>query len=572
MAFSTMYRLLDSYRFMLALSLLLWLASSVQLIRTLQDPRGLARIEESLSDLLAPTAQYYDLFIDHHPIKGFQFSAATFTFPDGLLCFFWLSVCPNVSTALFFWFFSLLFLLGMAAIYALWPWLPCDSRKWLIPGVLLIGAIYQFGIAIPFLETATGQDWLPLFHTGAQISTLLAWGMVGRLRDAQSQWRVAQSLGSLCLLCAVTIFSDRIFGLYFLMPAFCTWGLLKLSSHLSSAIVAPLSWRQFGLALAACGLGTLLGLFLGKYIPNPGGGNPMAGYFSTLQLDRFLPRLLIQIQQLRNEFAAGDLLLWGCVASIGLMIWQVKYESVSSIVLQCLLASWIGIIVTDAIVILGPVGMMYIESDPGQWLWYSRYFLSGQQTLLLLWVVPFTSSPRIRLACVALVLGLLVWTIVVPRKPSVDLGNYQPRYVQMLDAYAEKHLLNAGFSAYWECKPIRYFSKRRLAASQIHQTNDAEAGAFTPHMWLCNSAWFFPQDEKGLAILPQWVLCREKPRHENDVHFSSKAVIASFGEPDQIYRDGNYTLLVYQDPKHEMLQRFCYRQPYAVWLKRNLGR
>jgi hypothetical protein len=130
---------------------------------------------------------------------------------------------------------------------------------------------------------------------------------------------------------------------------------------------------------------------------------------------------------------------------------------------------------------------------------------------------------------VAVLAGYLAGLVYELTQPSVPAQN------QQLTSWLEAHHLGTGLSGYWGSDVVTVTSGERVDVRPIQ----AQGSRVQPKSSLVNSAWYDPNQSSADFV----VLFPGIPVYPG---FTDRAaVIATFGEPAQIYHVGKYTILVW---------------------------
>ena len=329
--------------------------AGVQLARTYGDRRsGHDQFQMYSSDFLVGAAVYSDLFVDQYSLKGFQFSAATFAVPDLLVYLPVRAIAGSAVAAQLPWQACLFALFVLAAWYGIRGFAPPGARPWVGPLLLLVTAAFLASVSVQFLENEARDFLLPGCHAGVQSLAFLSAGLLARYcRDGRA-WR----LPALALIGLAACFSDRLFALYFPVPAFLTLAAARL--------VAPganprLTWRRILIPAFAVAIGCAAGLALLKKLPSPGvDADPIGAYWTGVEAAGLAGRAEQLARGAARQVRRGDALVTSTacwLAATGLLLAGLAIRRVlgrgeprsAPGVADYAAYSWVGFVVVTAV-------------------------------------------------------------------------------------------------------------------------------------------------------------------------------------------------------------------------------
>lgn len=529
-----------------AVSLLLLAAAAAQLARTYADARfGGAHFEPGTADFLYPAALYDDVFVTGYSLRGFQCSAATFAVPDVLLYVPIRAVAGSTGAALMPWHAACFFALVISAWYALAGFAAPRARPWVGPALGCVTAAFLAAQAAQFLRTDARHFLYPDCHTGAQTLAFLSLGLLARYTRDGDRWRLA----ALAAVSLVAAFSDRLYAVYFAVPAFAALGLVRLLAR-----ELRLTWRRDLASVAAVAMGCLAGLALLKWLPSPGlGADPLDNYWQGIDAAGLGPRARHLAGAVAAQLGRGDALVaagvgWLLAAALGLAVGPVRRGRGGAFALYSLIAA----VAAAGALVVSATGARSLGAASPAWGDFDRYFAGPLAAGLFGWALPLAwllargGSARALAAAgaVALAAWPLTLTVLTPREPSRDLLDPYPDYVRALDEVCRRRGLTRGYAGFFQAGPATHFSEAGVRVVAL-ATNPGARDPVTPFVWLSNAGHLTRRPGEAA---PEFVLAHPGAATAPS-DLTADAVRAAFGEPAETVPAGNFVILVYD--RHE---------------------
>ncbi len=523
------------------------------------------------SDVLYGAALYEDLIVDGYSLKTFQFSAATFWVPDVLIYFVWRTILGQVAPAVWATVASLFLLHIAAAVRFGRAVVGPAAARFVAPMLLLAAGIYLAGSGLNwFQHHAEREFYLPGYHCGATLCAFFALASVVYAVRSPSRWALAGwHLAAVAGVTAVSAFSDRLFGIWFVGPVAIGLVGLKLLGGDSGFTV---TWRKLLTLGLAVGLGTAAGMAALKWFQTTA-GDPISNYWVGPQWDVFVRQLKLFVKLIAREIRGGNWLLASCVAWHLWAAVNVTSTIVRRVVFRqkatdgpmlffrivCIAAAVANVLVF----LLSKTAEAYLAVL--DWGDLSRYFAGPISFAFFGWFIVLaqiagrgvTRSAREAAAAlpVALAVGVLVAMLgnSPDSEPDRELVNYYPKYVEELDAVCRKHDLHDGLAAYAVAKQTTLLSRAGVKLRQIEAVDKAPHG-FTALHWLSNSEYYW-QPPRGRAAPVKFEFIVVHPTLPGMPR--SEDVVATFGEPAIRERAGPYGVFIYNRPEDFKLHRFA---------------
>ena len=553
-----------------AVSLLIVSVSGVQLARSYGDRRsGGDQFQAFSSDFLAAAAFYEDVFVDHYPVSGFQFSAATFAVPDVLVYLPVRAIAGSPRAAQMPWQACVFLVLVLSGWYAVRGFAPPRAVPWIGPLVFLVIAAFMASVAAQLLATESRDLLLPGCHTGAQSLAFLSVGLLARyLRDGRI-WR----LFAMALLGMAACFSDRLFALYFPVPAFLAVGLARV---FAPGAGPRLTYQRIFLAAGAVALGCVGGLMLLKKLPTPGvESDPLNGYWAGVEADGFLRRGEQLYLGAKLQFERGDALIvssaiW-LVFTAGLLavmtvrrIIGVGSKRVPLSVGDYAVYSWITFPIVTVVFLVSATGASCLQPKCSPWGFFDRYFAGPQCLALFGWAlllaVAAARGGLARVIAIALpavlAVYLLTLTFLDPRHDDRPLLDPYPKYVQAMDEICKRRGLTNGFSGYWQAKESTYYSHAGVRVRAVTYQKD-NPFHFGPSVWLSNAEWLFPREDDGPYQF--FIANAQLPEESGEIRAASIREV--FGPAVEEVQVDNIVIMVYDRPSDDKFRNLLARNP-----------
>ena len=541
-----------------ATALALVATSGVQLTRTYADARsGGDQFTPFASDFLAAAAVYEDIFVDHYPMKGFQFSAATFAVPDLLVYMPVRAVAGSPGAAQLPWQACLFACLVLSAWYALAGFAPPRARPWVGPLVIVITSIFMASVSTQFVNVEARDLLLPGCHGGAQLLAFLSSGLLARYCRDGKAWRLV----ALAAIAAAAAFSDRLFALYFPVPAFLAFGLAWL---FAPGAGPRLSLRRVLLPAFSVAIGCGIGLVLLKQLPTPGvEADPISDYWTGVKAKGLVHRAEQLAVGSEHQIELRDCLV---ISSAGWLIVSAGYllvliarrllrlgrPRVPLGVGDYLAYSLMMYAVVVGVFLVSSSGAKCLEPVCGPWGFFNRYFSGPQAVALFGWALVLAAAAGrggvLRIAALVaptVIAGyLLTQTFTTPRVPVRDLLSPYPRYLSVLDEICQRRGLSRGVGGYWQAKEATYFSKTGATVNAM-MFQPESPNLFAPQVWLSNAYWLFPRPGEG----PYQFILATNIVLPGTGDISAETIRKTFGPPAEEVTVGNIVIMVYDRPE-----------------------
>jgi len=519
------------------------------------------------SDLMYAPTLYQDLVIDGYSWSTFQFSAATFWFPDVLIYFVWRTVLGQVAPAIM----ATVATLFVAHVFAAIHWgrtLLGPGRAWaVVPLGILAAGVYLGLSAVNLYHWQHEREfYLPGYHSGVTLVAYLALAAVVRGVRSASSWGLTPITGTTILgFTVLAVASDRLFGLWFIGPVIVA---LLLTRLLNRDALFQLTWRKVLWISATVLLGTGLGWLILKVLQPPT-GDPMSNYWIGPQWDVFVRLFKEFVKLIRYELANGNwlILLWlgWSVWCVGLITRAVGHRlfGVGRVVdgawlfwaVFCLSASIANVLVF----LLSKTAESYLAVL--EWGQLSRYF-AGPISMAFFSVVyglariaqaGSASAQQAALTLpLALALGLVVvgFTRTPQPEPNRDLIDHYPDYVAELDRVCHTHQVREGLGSYLVAKQATMLSRQSIVIRQVEVTTMAPHG-FTAFAWLSNAEHYW-KPAVGHSKPPRFEFLVVHPTDPRMLH--TQDMLAIYGEPAHRELVGPFEILIYNRPSDRLKQ------------------
>src|SRR5437763_4481567 len=206
-----------SGRVLLAVAMVVLAAAGAVSLRTLQGTTNpvelFNRVLLSSDELFAETL-YADLVTGACDTRAFQFSAATFAFPDLVTYGAVRVVVGPPPRAVVLWATAFFLLLVAATALGARGVVPPPRRTAATALVLLAAAAYRgMNCLVRFEHRELGEFYLPLYHAGAVAAVFAGLVLIAGMCRRPGGWRSWRGPALLVLAAAAT-FSDRLFAVW----------------------------------------------------------------------------------------------------------------------------------------------------------------------------------------------------------------------------------------------------------------------------------------------------------------------------------------------------------------------
>jgi hypothetical protein len=535
-------------------------------------PKGQARNGFD-SDFLNHESFYVDVMCDGYHPGHYQFSAATFAFPELATYFPIRALAGSAAMANAPWYSILFVMLTFGGCWAVYVLVPVAGRTVAVPLILMAAASYVSLNAILGFHGEQTDFFYPLWHNGAILSTFLGIGCSCGLFRTERKTAVGWAI-LLAGLSVVSIFSDRLFALYFAAPF--TVGFVALRIALGhprdESRRVPVTWRRLMVWLVAVGFGCSVGLGLLRLTQGP--TDPLNNYWSGVELQTLSERAIALAQIVGDELCAGNMLLIGAVAWFGMLmaagLWRVirrlsnRSRTVSpsfdGLLLVQVASTMALIVVTGTFLISAVVGY---SLPPRDWHVFGRYFLGPIALAWLGWAVrpiawAFSRERvfRVMVPLSVVSIGLVCTSIGTAMTDHSREGfiSWYPDEIQRADEECKRRGLRYGLAGYCDARRFTLLSKADLVVRPVCSDAGAAPGLI-PFTWLGNPDWFWQPRlrDRGRPLEFEFIVACETYLGAT---LLESDVVARFGLPAERIQLGRRVLLVYNRPTDSLLRHF----------------
>lgn len=546
-------------------ALLLLAASLVEACRTLADPRaGWWYLVNS--DTLNIPGFYQNVVLDGYTWRAYRPSAATFAFPDGLLYFAIRPFLARTAAAVVLWELVCFALLVGTAIALGQALLPRDRRAAVAPSIGFLAAAFLGYCALTRFDQPAIELALPVYHNGALTCTFLALVLVLRVvrsdsRGARAGWGFA-----LALLSVAAAFSDRLYCVYFVLPAAAAGAVVRLFFTPRPPLW---SWGRHAVWVAATAVGCAVGMLTLKAVTV--GGDQLGRYWSGGVWDGLRDRAANVADAALRQGRDGDLLVLSAAAWYPLALLFVasalrrRRDGVDRrpLTFYCLTSLFMFAGIVVAYLLSGASVELY-EQHLG-WRGYSRYFIGpfgaayfGWAFLLAEWIGAATRAwARAALAVTPawLAAALIAASAAEPKTATYDVLDYYPPYARRIDEACARHGVRHGAGAYWQARELTLLSRAGLRVTPI-ATDETSRFRISSHLWLSNAeeAWKPPAGWVG-SYQFEFVVATPHPAIQGCLY--STEVIDRLGEPADRTPAEALEVLFYTRPRDAVFQHFA---------------
>lgn len=564
-----------------AVAIALAVCAAVEVVRSLQDARtdmgGLL-----WSDTLWPAALYQSVVVDRYQLDHFQFSAATFAFPDLTLYCRVRAAVGQTGPAVLAWMWALFGVMALAGWLAGRAILPGAARAYYFPILLSWVSAYVGFVACRFSRPPSDLLIRPVCHTGA-----LGCGLSGlvltisflraRTRTGRAGW-----LFGLAVLCGVAVFSDRLFGLYFVAPLGISV-LVMAAGRPAYGLFAALTRARAAGVVAAVGVGCAAGLMALRAVQS--GDDPLEGYWNGAVWTGLGVRATGFAGVVGREFTSGNLLVvmtagWytACLASA-----VTRRRSPPDRTNDPTPFAFYQLF--SMATLTAVAGVFLLSRTSGDllahkhWDDYARYFVGPIGLAFFGWPIWITllvrraAPPPVRAITAAAPVVLAALAVganwVAPKSRHHDLTDPAPEYVRRVDEACVRYSVRDGLSDVWTSGAITLLSRSGVRAHPVAPATGAPFGVQV-FPWLSNAEgyWNCPAGSDREKRY-EYVLAADRPGHGDELW--THAVIRVFGEPAARVPVGGRTLLVYNRPTDTRLHRYHRLDPSVLNLRHRLS-
>jgi hypothetical protein len=404
------------------------------------------------TDSLYLPSVYKDLFTDGHALKGWVFNPAPNFFPDMLLYFFLMLICGNSFIIASFVFSVIQVLVLLYVMLRLFKSLmPGHPEHW---HSLIFLLLTFFIMEYLFFTREYYYSFYILsnaFHTGSFVMGMLCLWMSLRYFTKPSAWLLV-CLFMIGVLCVI---SDRLFLLFYTIPAFSTT--LFFVRRFKRKHV--LFFTGTLLLSAALGLMSLHVLSQGDYfyIDKP---HKLMAFGDMQESFRIYSG---QIGGYLSEFGFKSITICLSMAAFTGMIFLFFRARKSGYWLLCY---YIAFSTVFSILVIGSpiINGNYTGYDTLRYNIYPFYLMPLNLTILLAYTLKHKTILRY-----AKPFGLVVYLLFFISACRMVDGNflykyfsYYPDKARLLDTLKERLDLKCGLAGYWDAKPMTMFSKKEV--------------------------------------------------------------------------------------------------------------
>ncbi|MCX7544471.1 hypothetical protein [Marinicella gelatinilytica] len=303
-------------------------------------------------------------------------------------------------------------------------------------------------------------------HFGAFVAILMGLFLFARLIQSDGHGLVWSVL--LGLLIGLTVASDKLFIVQFVMPLIVTMALLRLFAVVSTQFF----FKVFFIAV----FGLIIGyLFYYLWVPNPTGFTPN---FSIHHLTDNLPLVTTLFHRVITNNYLYSAVFFGFygILSITLIkaLFNKNLKNKGILELSLLIAS-----ITSITVLTVAFSDLTIDFR----YFIPVFFIPLLLVPLLFIVVPSPSRLNLILPRLSLLLTMIVISFHLWQKRIQPLkADYYPPAVQCFDNFIDTTKAHRGISHYWDAKRTALLSKNKVTIA-----------AYTPHLttynWISTSQW-----------------------------------------------------------------------------------
>lgn len=436
------------------------------------------------SDALYMASFYKDLIIDGNTLKGWDLSTASLIFPNVIIFFIFMSITSNFLLAQLLHGFTQYFLFIFLINYLL---VTLDKKvpKTVLASVNLIVALCPLYSYLSGDFLTSSFFFLP-YHMGAFIIALLS--LIWMIKYLQSEHNIF--LWLIIIVTPITIFSDRIFIVYFSSISICTLILLYFFNSTKRKSILKI--------FISILISSILGLVLFRlgYISN---------YISFTYTDifgwsRIIPSFKLMFFQYSLYFIANSLegyffklavisfLLFIIMFYLFLKRKTIKNQNIA------LLTIILFVIIFAVGVWLAPaLNGLYFGFDCIRYNIYVVFLLVALLPHVLYLLLKNKVLNQVVLISLAIVLAFPIVRQAYNNTFSLNLKtflNYYPEVVKKADSLALKYNLKLGAGNYWAAKPITIFSKTGL---RVYSTY----AELNPFILSDNRNWYYDFNHKN---------------------------------------------------------------------------
>lgn len=577
-------------RALLAVGVVVFVAAGWVSLRTLQgltNPVELFNRVLLSPDEVFPETIYTDLTTGACDLRAFQFSAATFAFPDLVTYAGTRVVAGEGRRAILPWAAVFYLLLVGAAVLGARAVLPSDRRP-AATGLVFLAAAAYLGMngLVGFEHRELGEFYLPLYHAGGAAAVLAGLVLVAGMCRRPGGWRSSRG-PTLLVLAAATTFSDRLFAVWLPGPLVAAVLLTRLLRG-RGRVPAVSPWPGLLVAVVVLGIGSAAGAKAVKLLPGP--GDPLQNYWTGARLDAATHRLgqLADVvwketqrtkQHDRRNWVLIATLGWlgVCGATLAARVWANRRGAdpdspVGNDAFVFLAAFSLVTTALNVAVFCASRTAESFDTLPPEVRWEenSRYFLLPQVLGWFGWAAwaahfvggGYTRPARriavgVPVAVAVVVLGAAAYHI----QPRVrDVFDHCPPDVALLDRVCAVRGLTCGLADYGTAKRATVLSRTGLVVRQV-SPGGAGPRPFTEYHWLSNAQWYWrPVAGRPGPVRYEFVITYDTRQHP--WLMNTAQVVAILGEPaERVPLHDDAKLLVYNRPTDVRVRDFGESDP-----------
>jgi hypothetical protein len=550
-------------------------------LRTLQ---GLTSPTELFSRVLLspdevfPETIYADLVTGACDLRAFQFSAATFAFPDLVVYALTRAVVGEGRRAILPWAAAFYLLLVGATVLGARAVLP-PGRRSAAAGLVLLAAAGYLGMncLVRFEHRELGEFYLPLYHGGGTAAVFVGLVLVAGMCRRPGGWRSWRG-PALLAVAAATTGSDRLFAVWLPAPLVAAAVLARLLRG-PGRVPAVSAWPGLLVAAVALGVGSAAGVTAAKWVSGP--VDPLENYWKGAVLDDASRRFVQLANAVWGDAVGGNPVLIAtlgwlalCAATLAARGWANRRggadpDSPAGTDAFVFLAAFsLFTTALNAAVVCASTAAEKFDTLP--WEEHSRYFLVPQVLGWFGWAVwaahfaggGYPRAARLAAAGVPVVLAVAVLAAAAARvAPRVrDVLDYCPPDVEALDHACAARGLTCGLADYGTAKRVTVLSRTGLVVRQVRPGGGGPRPFFEYH-WLSNAQWYWrPVAGRPGPVRYEFVVTYEARQHP--WLMNTAQVVAVLGEPvERVPLEGGATLLVYNRPTDVLVRDFGEADP-----------
>ncbi len=532
--------------FVLDARLYCWLALAISLVCLYRRLALAGDIPHWISsDSLWPVNLVIDLFVDHYPLRGWQFSIAPCWFPDVVFVGMTYGVTGNAVSAtiiggfLQFGILILGFCICWRALHLPYPIIAETATLLMAIWITLYTAFHPAGGYGAFQ-----QFYIPQSHVGNL--TNLVWALALSLQLLVS--RRLLSAFSYCVLCLLAAMSNVLFAVHFLLPITAAVVLLQPKHKVN---------RRNMLYVLAGWPAAFLGIYANRLIFT---GTSVAAQ-SAFGWAAFKDAVFTFLQGSAAQLAVGDplhilALVWIVACAIASVIFLTRCNTRS---LQCdaIRAAFfiVGIgasLGSAAAIVVGGSGTLTTYHSYGLTLRYLHpmffFPLFAWPVLvgLIAWprCEPILRPVTAAVALIAMFASAIV--LVKTETPRTPLRSYAPKFVRELDRYARTYHLKYGVAGYWQARLTTLLSAAGLRVYQVDRNLE-------PFHWVNNIEWYSQsvEDRTRPPVFNFAIL------HDPQMNIQAADVRAVFGDNGVELPAGDVSVFVYPERTPAVRQENC---------------